>query len=228
MKSKNYNQGSLTYKFFLLLVSQILRRFIKLNVHGTLDDIKQDRGLIVITNHYSRIDMLIVMSVLPVQVHPVMTKDICVSCPNFLRTIAIGIAKILGSIIVDRNGESNLGAVKKMLLLLKAGQTVLIAPEGDRSNDMKLTNGKKGVALLALKTCSSILPIVTYGYQDFLQKVLMRQMVIIDVVVGRPFHVTFNNHPRNDELEEVTHFIMVKLAELLPTEYQGAYAKSFI
>lgn len=59
------------------------------------------------------------------------------------------------------NPES--GAYKEALKILRSGEALVIFPEGGRSSDGQLTPFKEGAAHLALRTGTTILPVVIQG-----------------------------------------------------------------
>lgn len=65
--------------------------------------------------------------------------------------------KKAGVFAVER-GKSDIGAIKLALKHLKAGEKLLLFPEGTRSDDGQMGEGKTGVALLSVRTQTPILP----------------------------------------------------------------------
>ena len=59
---------------------------------------------------------------------------------------------------VDRE-VNDIGAVKKALRILKSGGVLGIFPEGTRVKEFNPENAKAGVALLALKSNSPVIPV---------------------------------------------------------------------
>jgi 1-acyl-sn-glycerol-3-phosphate acyltransferase len=64
----------------------------------------------------------------------------------------------LNAIPVRRDEDSDVGALKKTLKVLKEGEALIYFPEGTRSLDGKLQRAKPGIGLIACKTRAPVLP----------------------------------------------------------------------
>ena len=67
----------------------------------------------------------------------------------------------VGAFPVNRGGN-DLGAIKKAQDILKNGHILGIFPEGTRSKDEKILQGKAGAALIAVGTKSMVIPVAIY------------------------------------------------------------------
>lgn len=65
----------------------------------------------------------------------------------------------VGAIPVDRDGGSDLRAIKRVLTTLAEGKSLVLFPEGTRSLDGELQSAKAGVGLIACKTGVPVLPV---------------------------------------------------------------------
>lgn len=129
-----------------------------------------------------------------------------------------------GGIPIDR-GVADFNAFKaaKDALLVKK-QLLAIAPEGTRSGDGRLHQGKPGIAILASKAEVPILPMVYYGHEDILQNLRRLNRTPFHVRVGKPFRCKFSGQEKNKEvMQAVTDAIMLEIADLLPEKYHGEY-----
>lgn len=108
---------------------------------------------ILCPNHTRMSDPFFVVFAMGLKVKPrVMAKAEIMSVP------VIGwILKKAGVFAVER-GKSDIGAIKLALKHLKAGEKLLLFPEGTRSDDGQMGEGKTGVALLSVRTQTPILP----------------------------------------------------------------------
>jgi len=95
------------------------------------------------------------------------------------------IMKKCGSIFV-RRGESDIEAFKQCMRALKAGEKLMIFPEGTRVHGNDMVPPKNGAVRLAAKLHVPILPV--YITRD---KKLFRHM---DVVIGEPYYVEASAH----------------------------------
>ncbi|HLC60967.1 MAG TPA: lysophospholipid acyltransferase family protein [Candidatus Nanoarchaeia archaeon] len=113
----------------------------------------------------------------------------------------------------DRNKKSLQLAVE----YLKKGDLIMIFPEGTRSIDGKIKKGHSGVAKIALKSKTLVLPI---GIKDS-NKVLPKgagfmKFARCSVIIGKP--LSFENYNKNS-YGKVTRIIMQKIAKLTGQEY---------
>ncbi len=132
----------------------------------------------------------------------------------------------LNFIFVDRY-NSDLKAMRKMMALMEAGNSLVIAPEGTRSRSGGLIEGKPGVAYLAARSGFPVIPVAITGTED---KVILRNLkhlrkskVILKV--GLPFTLApLPRETREASLQQYTDEIMCQIAALLPERYRGIYA----
>ncbi len=128
-------------------------------------------------------------------------------------------------VIYVNRGEVDRTALKEMIRRLKAGYAIGIAPEGTRSKDSKMTQGKEGTAYLALQTNAQVLPLAIWGHENFPASLKRLQRCPVHIRVGYP--ITLQNDPaltRQQNIERGTELIMTTIARMLPPEYRGYYA----
>ncbi len=128
-----------------------------------------------------------------------------------------------GIIPIDR-GMVDREAFRLTEEALRDGKVVALSPEGTRSKDGKLLQGKPGVVAIAVRTGAPLLPIGFYGYENFWQNFKKFKKTEFNIVVGKPFKLNLNgNALSRDVRQDVTDEIMYKIAELLPEKYRGYY-----
>ncbi len=128
---------------------------------------------------------------------------------------------------IERGGI-NLDGINRTVGFLKAGGMVAIMPEGTRSHDGRLQKAHPGVVLLAAKSKAPLLPIVTYGGENYKANLRKLRRTDFHVVVGEPFTLeddlkALDGQSRRQILQERLDEIMLRLASLLPAGYRGAY-----
>ncbi len=129
-----------------------------------------------------------------------------------------------GSIPI-RRGEADLEAFRGCLETLKAGDFLVIAPEGTRSKDGKLLRGQPGIVLIALRSGVPILPVVHWGVENFPKNIKRLKRTDFHTRVGRPFTLDAKGETLNREIrQEMADEIMYQIASLMPEEYRGQYA----
>lgn len=131
-----------------------------------------------------------------------------------------------------RPNSADVEAIKRTVETLHAGKSALIFPEGGRSRSGQLLRAKKGVALIARRAGVPIVPVALTGTEKFLpindqdmggEK--PQKSVTLTVRVGRPFRVEdLTLDPETeDERQAIADAMMLRVSELLPPEYRGAY-----
>jgi 1-acyl-sn-glycerol-3-phosphate acyltransferase len=132
----------------------------------------------------------------------------------------------MDAIWVDRFG-ADFRALREMLSRLRRGGVLVIAPEGTRSQNGALIEGRPGVSYLAAKAGVPILPVAATGTQDALVKEQLSRLhkLHITVRIGQAFMLpSIQSHDRDAALQEYTDEIMCRIAALLPPDYRGVYA----
>ena len=130
-----------------------------------------------------------------------------------------------GGIPIDR-GVADFNAFKeaKDALLIK-NQILAIAPEGSRSGNGRLIQGKPGIAILASKSGVPILPIAYYGHETLKHNIRRLKRTPFTIKVGKPFRCKFEGQDKSKlAMQAMTDAIMLEIADLLPDEYHGEYA----
>ena len=138
----------------------------------------KNKSLIVVCNHLSMLDVF----------------QLWVRTPGWRRFMAKGqlskgilgfFVRGTGTIFVKRDG-TDMEVIRKALTLLKKGQSLNIFPEGTRNKvDEELQALEKGVAMLAIKTNATIVPMSILHRQKPFQKNYLS--------IGKPFDlIEFN------------------------------------
>ena len=118
-------------------------------------------SFILAVNHASFYDPAAVTCRLPRPIHFFARKTL------FKGLFGKLIAK-LNAIPVDRDGDGDVSAIKRVLGLLRKGEGLLLFPEGTRSPDGNLQEPQRGVGMIACRTGVPILPARIFGsYESF-------------------------------------------------------------
>lgn len=126
-----------------------------------------------------------------------------------------------------RRGEADLEAVRRCLDVLKAGDILAVAPEGTRSGHGRLLRGQPGVALIALRSGASILPLAHWGGEDFGGNLKRLKRTAFHIRVGKPFRLDAGDGKVDGETRQaMADEIMGQLAALVPEAYRGEYARA--
>jgi 1-acyl-sn-glycerol-3-phosphate acyltransferase len=151
---------------------------------ANLEYLPSEGPYILAINHVSYFDPPALACCLPQATHFFARKTL------FKPGFAAWLLSSLNTIPVDRDGESDPGAIKKVLKLLKTGKTVVLFPEGTRSLNGKLQTAKRGVGLLACKTQVPVVPIYISGAYNALKRgeSLPTAHAPLWVTFGKPLH----------------------------------------
>ena len=172
---------------------------------------------ILMINHIAFIDPVVVLSCLPRNVVPMAKREV-------FRIPLWGIFPWLWDVISVSRGEVDRRALRKALAILKAGEVVLLAPEGTRSP--ALQRGREGVAYLGGKTGAPVIPVAVEGTENFpMITPAQRRRSGARVKLGRPFRYR-QSEGRIDRrmLRKMTDEALYILARMLPPERRGEYA----
>jgi len=137
------------------------------------------------------------------------------------------LARNLNFLFVDRFNP-DLKALRKMIALMDAGNSLVIAPEGTRSKTGALIEGKPGVAYLAARSGFPVLPVAITGTEDrvILGNLKRLRKSPVTLTAGKPFTLpAIPRENRDEALQNYTDEIMCQIAALLPEHYRGVYAE---
>jgi 1-acyl-sn-glycerol-3-phosphate acyltransferase len=183
-----------------------------------LGNVPQQGSAILMINHIAFIDPIVVLHVLPRNIVPLAKAEVY----NYP---VVGIfPKIWGVIPVHRE-EVDRRALQQVLQVLRAGEIVLVAPEGTRGPALK--RGKEGVAYLASRSNAPVIPVAIQGTEGFpaLRFTSPWKEPGAYVQFGKPFRFRAElRRAGREPLRQMTDEAMYVLASLLPPERRGVYA----
>ena len=206
----------LHYRLMRAFVRLILRMICRLHVQG-LEKLPRQGPMILVTNHLHFLDPPIVMAELPVR------STVLVAEKWEKRPPLSWAFKAIGAVFI-RRGAADIDAVRKVQHLLERGAIVGIAPEGTRSPTRSLQRGKGGAAYLGSKTGAAMVPVAVYGHERTFKELRRLRRADVYVIVGEPFNLPAVVGPnKSRQIREMTQEVMLRLARLLPPEYQGIY-----
>ncbi len=182
-----------------------------------LENVPATGGIIVATNHMSRIDIPLLFT-LPVR--PDITALVTDKYQNypFFKWFAI----TAGGIWIDRT-KADFTAFRQAADVIAEGRALGIAPEGTRS-DNGLLEGKSGTVLLALKTGVPVIPLGISGTDtcNYEWKHLRKPRLTVRIGPALNF-APLERERRDEQLQEYTTELMCQIAALLPEKYRGFY-----
>jgi len=133
----------------------------------------------------------------------------------------------LWGLIPVRRGEGDTSALRKAIKALENGFIFGIAPEGTRNITGKLKRAHPGVVMLAIHSGANILPLAHWGGENFLKNLPRFKRTDFHIRVGEPFRLKLDGIKVTREIrQQMADEMMIRLAELLPSNYHGAYEKT--
>ncbi|MCC5024414.1 MAG: 1-acyl-sn-glycerol-3-phosphate acyltransferase [Candidatus Synoicihabitans palmerolidicus] len=95
-----------------------------------------------------------------------------------------------GCIPVDRDGASDVGAIKRVLRTLQAGRAVILFPEGTRSVDGELQAPKSGVGMIACRAKVPVVPVRIFdSHLAWGRGASIRPGIPVTIVFGQPIPI---------------------------------------
>lgn len=138
-------------KAFRAYLRFLLNLLYRVKVSG-LENIPEDRGFILASNHIAAMDPVVISSQLK-------------RMPFFMAKRELFDIPVLSWILLKMNsfpikrGKPDISAIEYSLNIIKSGEILGIFPEGTRSKDGKPKSAKSGVAFLARETGADVLPV---------------------------------------------------------------------
>ncbi len=173
---------------------------------------------ILMINHIALIDPIVVLHLLPRNIVPLAKIEV-------LQYPVVSVFPRLWGVIPVRREEVDRRAVQQVLTVLRAGEMVLVAPEGTRAP--QLSRAKEGIAFLAARSGAPIVPVAVQGTRGFpaprIFSARWRQPGA-RITFGRPFRFRPEfSRPSREQLRLMTDEAMYLLAEMLPEAQRGYY-----
>lgn len=190
----------------------------KLDRAEGIENVPAEGPAILMMNHMAFIDSIVVIHYAPRNIVP-MAKIEVYDYP------VIGIVPKIWGVIPVRREEVDRRAIQQTLDVLKAGEVVLVAPEGTRGPALK--QGKVGVAYVASRSNAPVTPVAIEGTVGFpaLRGTAAWRRPGVRVHFGQPFRFRPEyQHASKDTLRQMTDEAMYVLAAMLPPERRGVYA----
>lgn len=210
---RRYTQVAMTrvYGFFHYLAGTIYDIAFRGEVAG-LENVPRDGAFLIAANHASHLDPPIIGSLLPRQVCFFARKTL------WKPGLASWWLDTVGTIPVDRDGASDVSAIKRVLRALADNKALILFPEGTRTPDGNLQPPKPGVGLIVCRTQVPVVPVRIFGsFEAFGRRGGMRLGTPVSVVYGKPIPPTVYDPGKGKERYQVaSERIMTAISALQP------------
>jgi 1-acyl-sn-glycerol-3-phosphate acyltransferase len=151
--------------------------FFRIKAEG-VENIPRKSNFIIVSNHVSFLDPLLVMALVPQKIH-------CIALRSLYKLRRMKWVLLLGETLPS--GRIS----RKAAHLLQHNKNVGLFPEGGVSRDGKLGEFRRGAALLALKTGRPVVPCAVFGTYETLPfgRRFPRLFRPLKLKIGKPVYI---------------------------------------
>jgi len=150
------------YYFIKLFLRCVFFPIYRIEIIG-IDKVPEKGRVVICSNHISYLDPVIIGAFIPRCVYFIAKKEL------YNNKFVASLVTFLNAFPVDRESFS-MKVFKTSFEVLENENALGLFPEGKRSTDGILGEGKKGVGLIAVQTASPILPVAVSGTNKIIQK----------------------------------------------------------
>jgi 1-acyl-sn-glycerol-3-phosphate acyltransferase len=206
-------EGTFWYWLVCVVVRFLLRMWVRLEVHNP-ENVPSIGGCIIASNHVSYLDPPVVAVGMKKRVVHFMARDTLFSTPFarwFLTSTEV--------VPMDRT-KGDVGAIRKGISLLKAGNVLGLFPEGTRSPNGEMQKAKGGIGLLIAKAKVQVVPAYVDGsFQVFPKGAKRIKRGKIHIFYGKPIEpAEFAAFGTNrDSYQRIGELVMSRIAALKPS-----------
>ena len=208
------------------IINHYLGKYADIRVNGEENLKGIQKPTIFICNHLSNSDGLVLDKVLK-SIDPTFVAGVKLS-NDAVTNIGINVIKTTNII----PNSSDKAGLKKVINLIRDGESVLVFPEGTRSRVGSLIKARRGILLIAKMTGVPITPIGLSGTEVLLpinkdgemSKELFNHAKV-QLSIGEQFSLPkrAEEQSKRDYETYLIEFMMKRIADLLPLEYRGVY-----
>ena len=200
-----------------MILRFLVHILIKLEIEG-LENVPHTGPVLLLISHTNFLDPALACDLVPRVVIP-MGKVELFRIPLFGRLL-----RWYGAFPV-RRGEVDLQAFRSSFHVLEQGHVLLLAPEGTRSGDGRLQQGKHGTAYIATRMNVPLVPMAIIGGEHFHSYFSQLRRTPVRIALGPAFRLRKPGKVVcRKVLHQMTEEIMYQIARLLPPERRGVYS----
>ncbi|MEG1917316.1 MAG: lysophospholipid acyltransferase family protein [Oscillospiraceae bacterium] len=188
------------FRFVHRFFGPIFRFFHPVNMIG-LEELPRS-GVLLCPNHSSNWDPVLLAVSLPIDYH----LHIMAKAQLFRIPVVAWVFSKLGAFAVDRGG-ADLNAIKTAMNSIKAGDNLLIFPEGTRVEQEGDAPAKGGAAMIGVRTGAILVPVSVGGKKRLFQPT--------NIVFGKPYTPVYTGrHGTAEELQKIADDLLHEAYEL--------------
>jgi 1-acyl-sn-glycerol-3-phosphate acyltransferase len=210
-------RGAFAYSMLRGLFWLLAHLACRYSVRGR-EQVPQTGPLLLVVNHLSWFDPMLLGVILHRRVWFFMKAEM------FGWPVIGWLSRTTEQIPVHR-GIGDRAALELALAYLREGKAVVIFPEGTVERQEQMIPAHSGVAMLALRSGATVLPVAHTGTRRVL-RTWRSWFPRVTVQIGTPYVPTLpEGLARKTGLEVVTQDIMRHIADMLPQDVRGVYRK---
>jgi 1-acyl-sn-glycerol-3-phosphate acyltransferase len=202
-----------------LVLKSLLDTICKIDCREFIEALSNNQPLIVAVNHINFLEVPILVT----HSYPMYVTGL-VKSETWKNPIFAFLFNTYQAIPIDRGSPSR-GAFKQVRKAIDNGFFACVAPEGTRSKNGILGQGRAGIIQLALDTGAPILPVVHHGGENIWKNLKRLRRTEFSFKAGQPFKIKFDGRPGKEVREEMLSEVMGQLARLLPEDMRGIYTE---
>ena len=211
----NLKTGAILYWLLRALAWVLTHLVCRYRVSGR-EHVPPSGPLLIVANHLSWYDPFLLGVVLPRLVW-FFTKAEVFGWP-----LAGWVCKMTGQIPV-RRGAADRVALEKALAYLREGKAIVFFPEGTVERQEQMIEAHTGIAMLALHSGATVLPVALSGSRRILRPG-RGWFPRVSIQIGNPYTPRLPESVAHKAgLHEITREVMEHIAEMLPAEARGVY-----
>ena len=207
------------YRVIRGIIRFLLRILCRFEVVG-LEHIPDEGPYLLVTNHIHWLDPPVIMAAYPHRSYVFAAEKWEVHW--FLGPLF----RSVDAIFIQR-GQVDRKALRKALDILRGGGVLGLAPEGTRSREGGMQQGRSGAAYIAYRANVRLVPVVTTGQEHLFSSLRRLRRQRVRVGFGPPFgppEVPSGGKASSSQAHAFSDEIMYRMAAMLPEEYRGLYS----
>jgi 1-acyl-sn-glycerol-3-phosphate acyltransferase len=209
LKTKHGKFYLIFYKaiqFVLRIIFNIFYRVEKIDI----GKVPKEGKLIICSNHLSYVDPLVIGAYIPRCIYFMAKKEL------YVNRFVASIVTFLNAFPVKRNSFDK-RAFDTSFEILENGNTLGLFPEGTRSTDGILREGKKGIGFIAINSRTSILPVALSGTNKIVQKPHKRLFFPkIKIIAGDLINIEeiIKKYSKKEAVDEILNRLMEEIGKI--------------